>query len=143
MPPLYDYECAKGHKFDRFLSLKDYKQPQKCECGEDAQKMLTPTMINCDMPNWERYESPASGKLITSYKDRDRDMKEHGCVDYDPGIKEENKQRVKAKDLEIEKQIDDTVEREFENMPSAKKETLENELKHLTLDYERRGPEAE
>jgi len=135
--PLYSYTCPKGHDFDRFLKLEDYAQEQTCDCGLFAKKVIKPTMVNCDIQPWDHYISPATGKPITSYKQRKDDMERAGCVDYDPGVREDNTKRVKARDLQIEKDIDVTVERTFDAMPSRKKETLENELKHLDLGYER------
>ena len=94
-------------------------------------------MLNCDMANWDRYESPCSGKLITSYKEREKDMKEHGCVDYDPGVREDAEANQKRSDLKMDKEIDRTVEQTFDAMPTRKKETLENELKYSKLEYAR------
>lgn len=135
--PTYSYKCENNHEFDRLLLLSEYKDPQTCECGSKAKKILKPTMINCDMANWDRYESPCSGKLITSYKEREKDMKEHGCVDYDPGMREDSVSNQKRTDAKIEKDIDNTVEAAFEAMPTRKKETLENELKYSNLEYAR------
>lgn len=135
--PLYDYECQDGHKFDRFLSLKDYKEPQTCDCGKPAKKLITPTMLNCDIQPWDSYISPASGDLITSYKDRRRDMEKTGCVDYDPGMKTDQEAAVKREDAKLDKLVDETVEKEFDAMPVRKKEKLETELKHSELEYTR------
>ena len=135
--PIYSYKCSVGHEFDRFLKIHDYKEPQTCDCGTDSQKVITPTMINCDMANWDRYESPCSGKLITSYKERERDMREHGCVDYDPGVREDAETNQKREDIKMDKAIDHTVEEAFEKMPIRKKEKLENDLKYTNLEYQR------
>ena len=135
--PIYTYKCSCGSEFDRFLALDDYKKPQTCECGAVAQKIIVPTMISCDMQNWESYESPCSGKLITSYKQRDADMKEHGCVDYDPGVKQDNINNQKREEAKLDKAVDETVEKAFDAMPVRKKEKLETELKNSTLEYDR------
>ena len=58
--PIYAYRCCQGHEFDRFLKLDDYKEPQVCECGEKAEKIITPTMLNCDIQPWDAYSSPRS-----------------------------------------------------------------------------------
>lgn len=135
--PIYDYKCPKGHEFDRFLALKDYTKEQTCECGLFARKVIKPTMINCDMQNWDAYKSPCSGKLITSYKQRKEDMEKHGCVDYDSGVRQDGINNQKRIDAKIEKSVDETVEKAFDAMPLRKKEKLETELKYSTLEYQR------
>jgi len=136
--PLYQYLCEKGHSFDRFLALDDYKQPQECECGSKSQKVLTPVRINCDIAPWDAYISPASGKLITSYKERNDDMARTGCVDYDEGVKTDNLKAQKKAEADLDKEVDKTVEMAFDAMPTRKKEKLETELKNSTLEYDRK-----
>lgn len=137
MPPIYVFECESGHKFDRFLKLDEYDTPQTCECGKAAKRKIVPTMIKPDMADWEAYQSPASGKWITSYSEREADMKATGCVDYDPGMRKVQRQKEQDEDKALDAAVDDTVERAWEAMPSDKKEKLENELKYNDLSYER------
>lgn len=126
--PLYTYECENGHRFDRIMRLKDYRQPQTCDCGLEAKRVIVPTMINCDMAPWDSYISPASGKLITSYKERRKDMAEHDCVDYEPSLKKHITANMNAEDAKLEKAMDETIEAEFEKMPIRKREKLAEEL---------------
>lgn len=135
--PIYEYRCEDGHSFDRFLKLDDYNKAQVCDCGKPAEKIITPTMLNCDIQPWDAYVSPASGKLITSYKERDADMKATGCVDYDEGVKTDSIKKKKSEERKLDKAVDETVEKAFDAMPSSKRERLENEMKHSTLEYER------
>jgi len=137
--PIYVYKCDNDHEFERFLSLELYNLPQTCDCGAKSQKVIKPTMLNCDIAPWDSYISPASGKLITSYKERDADMKETGTVDYDEGVKADSIRKRKADDKKLDKIVDETVEKAFEAMPVRKKEKLENELKHSDLEYTRVG----
>lgn len=126
--PIYTYVCKEGHQFDRYLKLEDYKNPQVCDCGSESRKKMMPTMINCDIQSWDYYESPASGKAITSYKQRREDMARHDCVDYDPGMKKAFEKRVEKEDCALDKKIDETVDREWDKMSSKKRENLANEL---------------
>ena len=135
--PVYVHECKNGHRFDVFLKLSEYDTPQVCKCGEPSQRVIVPTMIKFDIAPWDSYVSPASGKLITSYKERERDMKETGCVDYDPGMKDVQRRKIKEADEKLDKVVDATVEKEFDAMPLSKKEKLENELKYQTAEYKR------
>ena len=138
MPPIYEYQCKKGHKFERFLKIKDYKTPQSCGCGEKAKKLISIPMLNCDMQPWDYYESPVSGRPITSYKERKKDMDEHGCVDYDPGVRTGTTTHMKTEDAKLEKKMDAFVEKAIEEMPVRKKEKLESELNSgADIAYER------
>jgi len=136
--PIYTYVCDNGHQFDRFLKLKDYREPQTCDCGKPSNKKIMPTQINCDMQPWDRYESPVSGRPITSYKERKKDMEEHGCVDYDPGVRTDTTSHMKREDAKLEKKMDDFVEKSISEMPVRKREKLESELDSgANISYER------
>ena len=126
--PIYEFECTQGHNFDRFLKLKDYRQPQTCECGAESKKIITPTMINCDMQPWDSYISPASGKNITSYKERRKDMAETGCVDYEPSLKKHITKHMESEEAKLEKRMDETVEETVSGWDNRKRERLANEL---------------
>lgn len=136
--PVYEYRCPEGHRFDRFLPLARYKEPQICQCGKLGTRIISIPMLNVDMQPWERYISPVSGKLITSHKERRADMAAHGCVDYEPSLKRENVRRAEAADAALEKKVEDTVEREIAGMSSQKRERLSNEMDAgLDCVYER------
>ena len=126
--PIYTYKCSKGHQFDRYLNLKDYRQPQTCECGAEAEKVIMPTMLNCDIQPWDHYISPVSGELITSYKQRREDMKRHDCVDYEPSLTKHVTQHMHDEEAKLDKAMGETVEKEILNMPANKREKLASEL---------------
>jgi hypothetical protein len=137
--PIYVFTCKEGHVFDRILKLKDYDTPQTCDCGLEAKRKIVPTMLNCDMQSWDYYESPVSGKPITSYKARKEDMARHGCVDYEPSMKKVQKKKIEKMDSDLDKRIDDTVDREWDKMPTHKRERLAKELVHgADIEIERR-----
>lgn len=136
--PIYTYRCKNGHQFDRFLKLAEYRDPQTCDCGAESEKKIMPTMINCDMQPWDRYISPVSGKPITSYKERKKDMDAHGCVDYEPSLRKHNTNHMKTEEAKLEKKMDDYVEKSIHEMSSRKREKLESELKSgANITYER------
>ncbi len=126
--PIYTYKCGNGHQFDTLRKLSEYKDPLKCECGADCELKIMPTQINCDIQPWDYYESPVSGKTITSYKQREADMKEHNCTDYDPGVKTDFISHMKREDAKLEKKVDDFVDKTISEMPVKKREKLESEL---------------
>jgi putative FmdB family regulatory protein len=43
--PLYDFKCAEGHRFERFVALVDFASPQACGCGAPTQRLITAPMI--------------------------------------------------------------------------------------------------
>lgn len=133
--PIYLFECANGHRFDRFLKLKDYNSEQTCECGEKAKRQITPTMI---APMFQDYQSPIDGRPITSKKKRQDDMARSGCVPYEPSLRKESQTRLRNEELKLENELDRTVEHEIEKMPARKRELLEQDLKSgADIQYER------
>lgn len=46
--PLYDYLCAAGHRFDRLVRLADFDFPQRCDCGEGAERQISAPRILSD-----------------------------------------------------------------------------------------------
>ena len=133
--PIYEFACPKGHKFDRFLKLANYKEIQTCECGTEAIKLISTPMI---APTFEAYESPIDGSPITSKRKRIEDLARSDCVPYEEGMVEENNRRMKNHELKLEKAMDETVEDTIVNMPARKKEKLESEMKSdINIEYGR------
>lgn len=123
--PTYLLKCENGHTFDRYLKLANYNDPQTCECGAQAKRQITKTMI---APMFEDYQSPIDGSPITSKKKRLNDLARSGCVPYEPSVREENNSRIKKQEQALEKAMDQTIEAQIEAMPSRKREKLEQEL---------------
>lgn len=124
--PLYRLECANGHGFDRFLKLAEYDTPQTCECGAKAERRIMPTMVAVD--NFE-YRSPVDGRLIRGRRQRQEDLRRNNCVEYDPSMKTEYERRTAKQMQDIERQVDEHVDREIALMPARKRELLEQELR--------------
>lgn len=136
--PNYVFRCEDNHHFEKVLKVAEYNDPQTCPCGKTAKRITVATMISPDIANWDRYISPASGKLITSKKQRKEDMKRNGCVDYEPSLKQEFKKTQRENELKLDKGLDQTVDSIFESMPSDKKAELERELSTgVDLEYTR------
>jgi hypothetical protein len=55
-----------------------------------------------DIQPWDAYESPATGKCITSYAERREDMKVSGCRDYE-GREAEDRNVARQKQYDDEK----------------------------------------
>ncbi len=132
--PIYSFLCSCGTEFDRFLKLAEYDQPQTCECGKPATKVIKPTAIHVDFP---AYLSPASSKWITSRTERREDLKATGCVEYEPGMREAHEKKLAAEDAALDKKVEEHVEKEILSMPTAKRERLAAEVERLDVDVVR------
>ncbi len=124
--PTYSYACGCGAMFDRILRVKDYDQPQTCECGVVARKLLTVPMVFVSPTI--AYESPIDGRQIIGMQARKEDLARSGCVEYDPEMKKDYTRRLAREDAAMDAKIDSFVEAQIDSMPSHKQEKLHNEL---------------
>lgn len=124
---LYEYECPNGHTFERVLRVVDYLLPQMCECGQWGKKIISaPTVFASPDVH---YDSPVTGKPITSMKARLDDLARSHCTPYDPEIKKDYTRRIERQQAALEKSVEATVEATIEQMPARKREQLESELR--------------
>ena len=80
-------------------------------------------MMRADIAPWDAYESPATGKLITSYAERREDMKASGCRDWE-GQDTERREAGKRKaedEAKLDASIDATVRSAWANLSPSKK----------------------
>lgn len=135
--PLYNMLCENGHKFDRFIKLANLDEPQTCECNAKATRMLSAPMFNIDATNFIPYQSPTTGRTITSKTQRREDMAASGCVDYEPSLVAHQQKRIEREDAELDKKVEEHVEKTIYEMPTAKKEKLAAEMEHFDVDVAR------
>ena len=125
--PTYEYECQKGHKFERILPVARYDEPQTCECGNLAKKLISRPALA-----WAsrevNYDCPITGIPITSMAQHKDNLARHGCQQYDPEMRKDADNFRRRTQEALEKSVDETVEAAIEKMPSRKKEVLEREL---------------
>jgi putative FmdB family regulatory protein len=124
---IYDYACTAGHEFERVLPLSRYDEPQLCECGASARKIITKAPYGAVQRECV-YDSPVDGRPITSWAQRRDDLARNGCQEYDPEMKKDAAAFRERQQRDLEKAVDETVEREIDRMPARKKERLTNEL---------------
>jgi hypothetical protein len=74
------------------------------------------------------YDSPIDGRPITTKWARQEDLKRNGCVEYDPGIKQDMAKRRAAEDAALDKSVDACVDEFFATAGTRKVEKLEQEL---------------
>ena len=124
--PIYVYECQCGTRFEQFLPVARYLEPQTCSCGKVAEKQITRPMIFVQPDIC--YDSPIDGRPITSMAARMEDLARSNCVPYDPDQKTDYNRRVKEGEAALEAKMEATVEAEIERMPARKRERMQAEL---------------
>lgn len=122
--PSYESVCLKCGKYHTYVrKVADYLETPYC-CGTKTDKrLLSAPMMRPDIAPWDAYESPATGKLISSYQQRREDMKASGCRDYE-GREAEDRHvaRQKLYDEEAqEKQLDHAVRSAWGQLSPEKK----------------------
>ncbi len=134
--PLYDFQCSEGHKFELMVPLKDFEAPVFCACTLPAKRLISRPMFVVEDVG---YNCPITDRWIGSKREHARNLAEHGCRVLETGERESFAARKQAEEDRFDKAIEDTVEKAIEEMPSAKKEQLSNELLNgkLDLSYER------
>lgn len=52
--PLYDFQCAEGHRFERMVPLSRFGDRQECACGEAAGRLVSAPLVvsDCMAPKW-------------------------------------------------------------------------------------------
>jgi putative FmdB family regulatory protein len=135
---IYEYQCDCGTKFERVLPLARYAEPQICECGARATKVFSSLRVMGDLPS---YISPVTGREIRGRRERLEDLKRSGCRPYEEGEREVFAKRRADADKAFDRAVDETVEREFEALPSRKKEQLAGEIEGgVTCEVTREAP---
>jgi hypothetical protein len=74
------------------------------------------------------YDSPIDGRVITSKQARLEDLARHNCVEYDPGMRQDYQRRIADGEKQLDKAVDQTIDREIAQMPARKREKLQAEL---------------
>lgn len=123
--PLYEYKCGNGHKFERFLKLEDYQEPQLCACTNPASRVISAPMFHVENV---AYDCPVTGKWIGSKNQHEENLRKHSSRVFEPGERQRATRDKEADEAAFDKSIDDSVEKAYESLPSAKRERLANEV---------------
>ena len=109
--------------------------------GDKDRKRCGIMIIN---KSFDAYESPITGEVITTYRQREQEMKKHGCVDYEPTIRNDIDNKIKRDEAKLDKLVDETIDHEISQMDSRKRELMEQELNAgADITYERLGADDE
>lgn len=109
-----------------FHPNEDFDAWLKWRLSVDAGETKSQSMVivRSDMA----YESPTTGHVITNDKARRNDLASSGCIEYDPEMKTDQKRRIEAEDAKLDRQMDETVDKMIDTLPSDKRARLENEM---------------
>lgn len=126
--PLYDIRCDRsGQVFERFIKLADFALPIKCACGAAARRAIATPMFSVDNTD---YRCPITDKSIRSKRDHEENLKLHGCRVLETGETAQAGLKRKAEEAELDRKIEETVEKEIISWSSDKREQLAKELSH-------------
>lgn len=122
--PFYSIRCPEGHNDTIFAKIGDRDKPHSCiTCGLPVCRVLDAPAVRGEI---QAYRSPINGEWINSNAQRKDDLKRSGCLEWEPGIRQDMP-RIRA-DLErkrmapVEATIDQTV-RDLANSGAFNKET--------------------
>lgn len=109
--PLYPLKCKSCEaRIDVFRTIAERNDLPNCICGGDFERILVAPAVRGEI---EPYESPITGEVIDSREKRREEMKRHGYIDYEPGMRkdvERNRVREQEKAMEpINKTVDEIV----------------------------------
>jgi len=131
--PTYTYKCKNCNAlYSRVMRMSDHVTTIDCECGDIAnQVILSPPLITIPQHmryDFDGYQSPVTGRHISNMRDRANDLAASNCIEYDPGMRQDTDRKVKERENELDRSVDETVERAFESMTTQQKENLGKEL---------------
>src|SRR5574344_140872 len=123
--PFFDYKCKEcGYKVEIYFKVEGrvYKGPY---CDIPRTKLMTSQTVRGD---YEPYNCPITGKLISGRKEHEANLKLHRCRVLEPG-EARDAARVRAEaDKVLEDKICETAAREVEKMSPRQQEQLALEL---------------
>lgn len=126
--PTYEYECRHGHVTDDVRPIDARRDPLRCDCGELAELIISAPVGRVMFPaaGGQEYVSPASGRYISTARERRDDMARTNCRPYE-GFEAESKV-ASAKRAADEKKSDaklhDNVSRAFYQLSPSKRKAL-------------------
>lgn len=101
--PMYVCACPCGARETIFRRVDDRDLDLPEHCGTRMQRIIVAPAVRPDLP--EPYESPKSGKWITSRAEQREDLVATGSFLYEPGVRQDIARRKK----ELEAQTDQLI----------------------------------
>lgn len=135
--PIYQYKCPVHGVFDRYLRVENHVNKIQCpHCLVDADQVIGAPVVHIPASmrwDFEPYESPSSGNIITTQAQRKRDMANTCCIEWEPGMKQDTERNRKASEDKLMRDMGETVERKLSEMSGEDLQQLEK----LDLSIER------
>ena len=109
----------------------------KLKLDESVSAIRNPNKPHNRMVELPSYQSPITGKWIDGRAARRNDLAASGCVEYEPGMKEDQEKRHAAEDAALDNKVGEIVEQEIYAMPTEKREKLGAELENNEVEVKR------
>lgn len=85
--PLYTYRCSNEHKISLFSKVDERDNVRQCiACGANLARIFEAPAVHADI---QPYQSPVDGRWIDSKAARREDLKRNGCIEWEPGIRQD------------------------------------------------------
>lgn len=142
MMPLYDYMCWRCNREETlFRHVADRNDAPVCHDRPMLRALSKPSIF---VARDICYDSPIDGRPITNKQARIEDLARSGCIEYDPGVKQDYQRRITRDEQDLDAKVDSFLEAEIEKMPTRKKERLASELESgIHPEYDRTTPSQE
>lgn len=123
--PVYVAECAAcGHTEDYFRQVEERADTPRCRCGAPMRQIITPLFVQ---PDIAAYQSPASGKWITSRRERRDDLARTNSRPWE-GMESERKEAQKRKreaEAKADAKLEHAIRKSYHELPPEKRRVLE------------------
>lgn len=122
--PVYQSICLKCGAYHEYIRrAADCRDTPTCCNAPTDKRILSAPMMRADIAPWDSYESPATGKTITSYAQRREDMRASGCRDYEGREQEQRaaNNNIKADEARSDAALDATVRTAWASLSPSKK----------------------
>lgn len=125
--PLYDLKCNScGKVTGRFIKLQDFDKPQECEfCSGNMQRLISAPFVRVDNVG---YTCPITDRWIGSKQEHRNNLDMHGCRLLEDGEHEDNNRKRQQANEDLDRKIEESVEKQIESMPTEKVERLAKEV---------------
>lgn len=95
--PTYQAVCMECGAYHEYIRSVDHRNDSPDCCGVKTEKrLLSAPMMSADIQPWDAFESPATGRYITSKAQRREDMKRSGCREWE-GLANEKQQAARQR----------------------------------------------
>jgi hypothetical protein len=125
--PVYEAECGKcGRQADYFASIEERNALVPDCCGQRMQRIITGACLGYVQRDIA-YESPTTGRVITSHRARLDDLKRSRARPWE-GLEQEKKEAARKRGYIEQKQdakLEEAARRAWHQMPPAKRAVLD------------------